>query len=139
LGIVVSQLHYCLCWSVSGEKLFNVEYPGPSSEKITPRIKDTARLLLSFYVGFTFLEFTLLSYSMPFFDAICHALTTMPTGGFSTFNDSINNQGIYVKSIILLFMIIGGTNFALHFRVLKAGPKAYLRDREFLYYIGLIV
>ena len=124
---------------VSGEKLFNVEYPGPSSEKITPRIKDTARLLLTFYVGFTFLEFTLLSYSMPFFDAICHALTTMPTGGFSTFNDSINSQSTYVKSIILLFMVIGGTNFALHFRMLKAGPKGYIRDREFLYYIGLIM
>ena len=138
LGIVVFTIALLPLLGVSGEKLFNVEYPGPSSEKITPRIKDTARLLLSFYVGFTFLEFTLLSYSMPFFDAICHALTTMPTGGFSTFNDSINSQSMYVKSIILLFMIIGGTNFALHFRVLKAGPRAYLRDREFLYYIGLI-
>ena len=138
LGIVVFTIALLPLLCVSGEKLFNVEYPGPSSEKITPRIKDTARLLLSFYVGFTFLEFTLLSYSMPFFDAICHALTTMPTGGFSTFNDSINSQSMYVKSIILLFMIIGGTNFALHFRVLKAGPRAYLRDREFLYYIGLI-
>ncbi|MDA7641647.1 TrkH family potassium uptake protein [Candidatus Marinimicrobia bacterium] len=138
LGIVVFTIALLPLLGVSGEKLFNVEYPGPSSEKITPRIKDTARLLLSFYVGFTFLEFTLLSYSMPFFDAICHALTTMPTGGFSTFNDSINSQGAYVKSVILLFMIIGGTNFALHFRVVKAGPRAYLRDREFLYYIGLI-
>ena len=138
LGIVVFTIALLPLLGVSGEKLFNVEYPGPSSEKITPRIKDTARLLLSFYVGFTFLEFTLLSYSMPFFDAICHALTTMPIGGFSTFNDSINSQSMYVKSIILLFMIIGGTNFALHFRVLKAGPRAYLRDREFLYYIGLI-
>ena len=138
LGTVVFTIALLPLLGVSGEKLFNVEYPGPSSEKITPRIKDTARLLLSFYVGFTFLEFTLLSYSMPFFDAICHALTTMPTGGFSTFNDSINSQGMYVKSIILLFMIIGGTNFALHFRVLKAGPRGYIRDREFLYYIGLI-
>ena len=138
LGIVVFTIALLPLLGVSGEKLFNVEYPGPSSEKITPRIKDTARLLLSFYVGFTFLEFTLLSYSMPFFDAICHALTTMPTGGFSTFNDSINSQSVYVKSIILLFMIIGGTNFALHFRVLKAGPVAYLKDREFLYYLGLI-
>ncbi|HIF29404.1 MAG: TrkH family potassium uptake protein [bacterium] len=138
LGIVVFTIALLPLLGVSGEKLFNVEYPGPSSEKITPRIKDTARLLLTFYVGFTFLEFTLLSYSMPFFDAICHALTTMPTGGFSTFNDSINSQGAYIKSIILLFMIIGGTNFALHFRVLKAGPRGYIRDREFLYYIGLI-
>lgn len=138
LGIVVFTIALLPLLGVSGEKLFNVEYPGPSSEKITPRIKDTARLLLGFYIGFTFLEFTLLSYSMPFFDAICHALTTMPTGGFSTFNDSINSQSDYVKSVILLFMIIGGTNFALHFRSLKVGLRSYVRDREFLYYIGLV-
>jgi trk system potassium uptake protein len=66
-------------------------------------------------------------------------LTTMPTGGFSTFNDSINSQSYYVKSVILLFMIVGGTNFALHFRAVKAGPKSYIRDREFLYYIGLVL
>ena len=139
LGIVVFTIALLPLLGVAGEKLFNVEYPGPSSEKITPRIKETARLLLKFYIGFTFLEFTLLSYSMPFFDAICHALTTMPTGGFSTFNDSINSQSAYVKSVILLFMIIGGTNFALHFRAAKFGPKAYMRDREFLYYIGIVI
>lgn len=139
LGIVVFTIALLPLLGVSGEKLFNVEYPGPSSEKMTPRIKETARMLLSFYIGFTFLEFFLLSYSMPFFDAICHALTTMPTGGFSTFNDSINTQSNYVKSVILLFMIIGGTNFALHFRVLKSGPKSYFNDREFLYFIGLII
>ena len=139
LGIVVFTIALLPLLGVAGEKLFNVEYPGPSSEKITPRIKETARLLLKFYIGFTFLEFTLLSYSMPFFDAICHALTTMPTGGFSTFNDSINSQSAYVKSVILLFMIIGGTNFALHFRAARFGPKTYTRDREFLYYIGIVV
>lgn len=139
LGIVVFTIALLPLLGVAGEKLFNVEYPGPSSEKITPRIKETARLLLKFYIGFTFLEFTLLSYSMPFFDAICHALTTMPTGGFSTFNDSINSQSVYVKSVILLFMIIGGTNFALHFRAAKFGPRAYTRDREFLYYIGIVI
>ena len=139
LGIVVFTIALLPLLGVAGEKLFNVEYPGPSSEKITPRIKETARLLLKFYIGFTFLEFTLLSYSMPFFDAICHALTTMPTGGFSTFNDSINSQSAYVKSVILLFMIIGGTNFALHFRAARFGPKAYTRDREFLYYIGIVI
>ena len=139
LGIVVFTIALLPLLGVAGEKLFNVEYPGPSSEKITPRIKETARLLLKFYIGFTFLEFTLLSYSMPFFDAICHALTTMPTGGFSTFNDSLNSQSAYVKSVILLFMIIGGTNFALHFRAVKFGAKAYTRDREFLYYIGIVI
>jgi trk system potassium uptake protein TrkH len=138
LGVVVFTIALLPLLGVSGEKLFNVEYPGPSSEKITPRIKDTARLLLKFYIGFTLLEFVLLSYDMSSFDAICHALTTMPTGGFSTFNDSINSQSYYVKSVILLFMIIGGTNFALHFRAAKAGAKSYIRDREFLYYIGLV-
>jgi len=138
LGIVVFTIALLPLLGVSGEKLFNLEFPGPSSEKMTPRIQETAKILLGFYVGFTFVEFLLLSYSMTFFNAICHAFTTMPTGGFSTFNSSINDQSIYVKAVILLFMIIGGTNFVLHFRALKGGFRSYIRDREFLYYVGLI-
>ena len=138
LGIVVFTIALLPLFGVSGEKLFNLEFPGPSSEKMTPRIQETAKILLGFYVGFTFVEFLLLSYSMTFFNAICHAFTTMPTGGFSTFNSSINDQPIYVKTVILLFMIIGGTNFVLHFRALKGGFRSYIRDREFLYYAGLI-
>ena len=138
LGIVVFTIALLPLLGVSGEKLFNLEFPGPSSEKMTPRIQETAKILLGFYVGFTFIEFLLLSYSMTFFNAICHAFTTMPTGGFSTFNSSINDQPIYVKTVILLFMIIGGTNFVLHFRALKGGFRSYIRDREFLYYAGLI-
>jgi len=140
LGIVVFTIALLPLLGVSGEKLFNLEFPGPASEKISPRIQDTAKILLSFYIGFTFVEFLLLSYapSMTFFDAIAHAFTTMPTGGFSTFNTSLNDQSIYVKSIILLFMIIGGTNFALHFRALKGGFRSYTRDTEFLYYMGVI-
>ena len=138
LGIVVFTIALLPLLGVSGEKLFNLEFPGPSSEKMTPRIQETAKILLGFYVGFTFVEFLLLSYSMTFFNAICHAFTTMPTGGFSTFNSSINDQPIYVKTVILLFMIIGGTNFVLHFRALKGGFRSYIRDREFLYYTGLI-
>ena len=139
LGIVVFTIALLPLLGVSGEKLFNLEFPGPSSEKMTPRIQETAKILLGFYVGFTFVEFLLLSYSMTFFNAICHAFTTMPTGGFSTFNSSINDQSVYVKAVILLFMIIGGTNFVLHFRALKGGFRSYIRDREFLYYVGLIV
>ncbi len=138
LGIVVFTIALLPLLGVSGEKLFNLEFPGPSSEKMTPRIQETAKILLGFYVGFTFIEFLLLSYSMTFFNAICHAFTTMPTGGFSTFNSSINDQPIYVKTVILLFMIIAGTNFVLHFRALKGGFRSYIRDREFLYYAGLI-
>ena len=138
LGIVVFTIALLPLLGVSGEKLFNLEFPGPASEKMTPRIQETAKILLGFYVGFTFVEFLLLSYSMTFFNAICHAFTTMPTGGFSTFNSSINDQPIYVKTVILLFMIIAGTNFVLHFRALKGGFRSYIRDREFLYYTGLI-
>ena len=128
LGIVIFTIALLPLLGVSGEKIFNLEYPGPSSEKITPRIKDTARLLIKFYVGFTLALFMLLSYNMSFFDAICHAMTTIPSGGFSTFNDSINGQSDYIKSIILLFMLITGTNFALHFRAVNLGLRSYQRD-----------
>ena len=139
LGIVIFTIALLPLLGVSGEKIFNLEYPGPSSEKITPRIKDTARLLIKFYVGFTGVQFLLLSYDMSLFNAICHSMTTMPSGGFSTFNDSINGQSDYVKSVILLFMILTGTNFALHFRSLNLGLDSYRRDREFQYYIFVCI
>ncbi len=106
LGIVVFTIALLPLLGVSGEKLFNLEFPGPSSEKMTPRIQETAKILLSFYVGFTFIEFLLLSYSsMGPFNALCHAFTTMPTGGFSTFNDSINTL-YYVGLIVLISSVI---------------------------------
>jgi len=93
------------------------------------------------YLGFTFAEIILLSMSgMSWFDSVCHAFTTMPTGGFSTKNASIGAFANPVTHyIIIIFMMIAGVNFTLHFRAITGNVKTYFRDKEFLFYLGLIM
>jgi trk system potassium uptake protein TrkH len=126
---------------VGGVQLFKAEVPGPVADKIRPRVKETAKILWMVYVGLTAVEAILLSISgMSGFDAICHAFTTMPTGGFSTQNASIAAYGNpAIQYIIILFMFIAGVNFTLHFRSLTGNLKFCLKDPEFLAYLGIIV
>ena len=90
MGIIVFTIAILPLLGVGGVQLFKAEVPGPVADKIKPRVKETAKILWMVYIGFTFLQFLLLGFAgMPWFDSICHAFTTMPTGGFSTQNASI--------------------------------------------------
>ena len=139
MGIIVFTIAILPLLGVGGVQLFKAEVPGPVADKIRPRVKETAKVLWMVYVGLTAAEAILLSISgMPWFDAICHAFTTMPTGGFSTQNASIAayaNPAIHY--IIILFMFIAGVNFTLHFRALTGNIKLCFKDPEFLAYIGI--
>ena len=89
-------------------QLFKAEAPGPSHDKITPRVSDTARRLWFLYVGLTLLQTLLLLPAMSTFDAVNHAFTSMSTGGFSTKNGSVGQfESIYVEWVIIIFMMIG--------------------------------
>lgn len=140
MGIIVFTIAILPLLGVGGVQLFKAEVPGPVSDKIRPRVKETAKILWMVYVGLTAAEAILLSISgMSWFDAICHAFTTMPTGGFSTQNASIaayTNPAIHY--IIILFMFIAGVNFSLHFRSLTGNIKICFKDPEFLAYIGIM-
>jgi trk system potassium uptake protein TrkH len=139
MGIIVFTIAILPLLGAGGVQLFKAEVPGPVADKIRPRVKETAKILWMVYVGLTAAEAILLSISgMPWFDAICHAFTTMPTGGFSTQNASIAayaNPAIHY--IIILFMFIAGVNFTLHFRALTGNIKLCFKDPEFLTYIGI--
>ncbi len=139
MGIIVFTIAILPLLGVGGVQLFKAEVPGPVSDKIRPRVKETAKILWMVYVGLTAAEAILLSISgMSWFDAICHAFTTLPTGGFSTQNASIAayaNPAIHY--IIILFMFIAGVNFSLHFRSLTGNIKISFKDPEFLAYIGI--
>ena len=140
MGIIVFTIAILPLLGVGGVQLFKAEVPGPVSDKIRPRVKETAKILWMVYVGLTAAEAILLSISgMSWFDAICHAFTTLPTGGFSTQNASIAayaNPAIHY--IIILFMFIAGVNFFLHFRSLTGNIKICFKDPEFLAYIGIM-
>lgn len=129
-----------------GMMLMRAEVPGPSITKFKPRIRHTAAILWSIYGGFTIAQIILLSIAInasgrgePIFDAVCHTFTTLATGGFGTHAESIHFYGsVWVEIIIIIFMLIAGTNFVLHYHVLTKRYKDMLKDPEFRFYIFLI-
>jgi trk system potassium uptake protein TrkH len=139
MGIIVFTIAILPLLGVGGVQLFRAEVPGPVADKITPRVRETAKYLWMVYFGFTLAETILLGVGgMDWFDAVCHSFTTMPTGGFSTKNASIAYYGnSYIHYIMILFMFFAGINFTLHFRAITGDVTSYFKDREFLYYLGI--
>lgn len=140
MGIILLSLAILPLLGVGGMQLFKAEVPGPTPDKLTPRIKHTAEVLWGVYVLISVVEAVLLKFAgMNWFDAACHTFGTMATGGFSTKNASIGHyNSVLIDYIIIIFMIIAGTNFALHYRLLHGKVKSYWHDREAMFYIILI-
>lgn len=147
MGIIVLSLAILPLLGVGGMQLFQAESPGPTADKLTPRVQSTAKLLWGVYVAFTAAEFLLLWVhpSMNWFEALNHAFSTLATGGFSTKNASIQAfDSVYIDTIITLFMFLAGINFAMHYRLLKGDTKSFLNNRETRFYtlitiIGIVV
>ncbi|WP_035058817.1 TrkH family potassium uptake protein [Andreprevotia chitinilytica] len=136
MGIIVLAIAVLPMLGVGGMQLFKAEAPGPMKDaKLTPRIHETARSLWLIYTGFTVLCALLLRYvgGLTWFDAVCHALSTLCIGGFSTHDASVGYfQSPTVEIILIAFMLIGATNFATHYRALTGRSlRAYWRDSEF--------
>ncbi|MFH1845679.1 MAG: TrkH family potassium uptake protein [bacterium] len=140
MGIVVLALAILPLLGVGGMQLYRAEAPGPTPDRLTPRIRETAKRLWGVYVLLTGAETILLMLAgLGFFDAICHSLATMATGGFSTRNASVGAYGSAgVEWVIILFMFLAGTNFTLHYLALLGKPKSYLRDEEFRWYVLIL-
>ena len=141
MGIIVFTIAILPLLGVGGVQLFKAEVPGPVADKIKPRVKETAKILWMVYVGFTVLQMVLLRMAgMPLFDSICHAFTTMPTGGFSTQNASIAAYNSpLIQYIVIFFMFVAGINFTLHFRTITGNFTALFKDYELKVYIVTIV
>ncbi|MCB0281492.1 MAG: TrkH family potassium uptake protein [Calditrichae bacterium] len=141
MGIILLSLAILPLLGVGGMQLFKAEVPGPSPDKLTPRIKHTAELLWGVYLLLTVVEVILLRFGgMDWFDSVCHSFGTLATGGFSTKNASIGfYNSAYVDYVITLFMILAGLNFSLHYRALKGKPLIYFKDPESLFFFGIII
>jgi len=138
LGIVVLGLAILPFLGVGGMQLYKAEVPGPVVDKLKPRLKDTAMILWKVYVIFTIAETILLMVGgMNLFDALCHTFGTIATGGFSTKNASIGHyKSVYIDTVVTIFMLIGGINFALHFQLFRGKPAALWRDPEARFFLG---
>lgn len=141
MGIIVFTIAILPLLGVGGVQLFKAEVPGPVADKIRPRVRETAKILWMVYLGFTVTEILLLGISgMGWFDAVCHAFTTMPTGGFSTRNAGIAYYtNPLTQYIIIIFMFLAGVSFSLHFYAIMGNIKNYFKDHEFLTFLGIIL
>ncbi|MEN9654566.1 MAG: hypothetical protein RL235_678 [Chlamydiota bacterium] len=123
MGIVVIFLAVLPVLGVGGKFLYQMEATGPIKDEISPRVQDTASRLWKLYLGLTIAEMCLLvmtNASMPWFDAVCIALSNISTGGFSVRNDSIASYHSQATEwVVLLFMLFGSINFSLYFQVAK--------------------
>ncbi len=141
MGIIVMSLAIFPILGIGGMQLFIAEVPGPSPDKLHPRVKETAKRLWGIYAIFTFAEFILLMLGgIDCFDAICHSFTTMATGGYSTKQLSIAfYDSAYIQYIIILFMFLAGTNFTLSYFGLRLRFKKIFKNEEFRFYLLFIL
>ena len=141
MGIIVLSIAILPFLGVGGMQLFRAEVPGPTPDRLKPRISQTAGLLWMVYLLLTALEMLLLILGgMGPFDALNHSFTTMATGGFSTRNLSVGHYNTaFIQYVVIFFMFMAGVNFSLHYRCLTSlGPKVYSRDREWVFYVIIL-
>ncbi len=141
MGIIVLSLAILPFLGVGGIQLYKAEVPSPVPDKLTPRLTDSAKILWMVYAGITVLEIIfLLAGGMPFFEALCHSLTTLPTGGFSPKNASIAHyDSVYFDMVITGFMLLAGINFSLHYQILKGRTLAFWQDTECKIFLGSVL
>ncbi len=142
MGIIVLAIAILPLLGIGGMQLFAAEAPGPSADKLHPRITDTAKRLWFIYFGYTVAETLLLKLAgMSFFDAINHSLATLSTGGFSTKNASLAhwNASPVIQYIVIFFMFLAGSNFVLSYFAFKGKVQKVLKDEEFKIYAIFIL
>ncbi len=139
MGIIVLTVAIFPLLGIGGIELFSAEAPGPTSDKIHPRIQETAKRLWLIYVSLTAILIVFLKLEgMSFYDAINHGLTTMATGGFSTKNASMAAfDSPAIQYTIILFMFLAGTNYSVTYLALKGKFKKVWRNDEFKFYLFL--
>ena len=142
LGIIVLAVAVLPILGVGGMQLYRAETPGPVKDtRLTPRITETAKALWYVYLGITILcGASYWAAGMNFFDAICHAFSTVAIGGFSTYDASIGHfNSTLIDMIAVIFMFIAGVNFSLHFLAWRhRSLGSYLLDPEFRAYVKVL-
>ncbi|MBN1302106.1 MAG: TrkH family potassium uptake protein [Melioribacteraceae bacterium] len=140
MGIIVLSLAILPILGIGGMQLFVAEVPGPTKDKIHPRIRETAKRLWIIYFLLTIAEIGLLmTGGMDLFDSVNHAFTTMATGGFSTKQASIAHfDSPFIHYVIIVFMLLAGTNFTLHYYVLHGKFSVLKTNEEFKFYLKVI-
>ena len=141
MGILVFAVAILPSLGIGGNVIVKAEAPGPMLEKVAPKISDSAKILYIMYTSFTLLEIVLLLIcGMNFYDSLVHTFASISTGGFSAYNDSIAHfDSVYIDTIVLIFMFIGGISFNLYYLVIRHGFCEFLHDSELKLYTLILV
>lgn len=132
MGIIVLSIAILPFLGVGGMQVYKAEIPSPVVDKLKPRISETAKTLWKLYLLITVVEIILLfGGGMPLFEAVCHGFCTMPTGGFSPKNASIAHYNSpYFDGVIIVFMLLAGINFSLHYKLIRGNLTIFGKDPE---------
>ena len=141
MGIVVLSVAVLPLLGVGGMALFRAEVPGPTTDRLSPRIQSVAKTLWGVYLGLTVSQLLLLKLGgMSWFDSLNHAFCTVSTGGFSPRNASIGAyDSWFIESVVIFFMLLAGANFSLHLWPLRAKMPTYWKNEEFRLYALVVL
>lgn len=141
MGIIVLSIAILPLLGVGGMQLYKAETPSPVVDKLTPKISDTAKALWRIYIAITLLQIVLLFIGgMSLFDSVNHSFATMATGGFSTKNASVSHySSVFIDYVILIFMLIAGINFSLHYKLIKGRLRDFFFDPELRAYCLIVL
>ena len=141
MGIILLFIAILPKLGVAGRQLFRAEAPGPTEDKLKPRIRDTAKILWMVYFVISFLQVVaLLLAGVSLYDSLNHTFATMACGGFSNYALSVGAfENPLVEYIITFFTFVAGANFALHYRAIYIDKKFLLKDDEFRFYTALVL
>ena len=140
MGIIVLSVAILPMFGLGGMQLYSAEVTGVSYEKLSPRIADTAKHMWLTYIGLTIAEGLLLwLFGMGKFDAVCHSMSTISTGGFATHNNSVIGFSPAIQWTIAFFMLLSGINFTQLIYLFRGKPQRLLHDEETRWYTGACV
>lgn len=140
MGILIFAIALMPSLGINGQNVAVSEAPGPTLDKVTAKMSDTAKALYVIYLIFTVLETILLCLGgMNLYDALIHTFGSVGTGGFSNYNNSVAHfDSTYIDIVITVFMLLSGANFNLYYLSMKGGLSTLLRDAEFRFYLLIV-
>ncbi|MFW2333851.1 TrkH family potassium uptake protein [Ilumatobacter sp.] len=141
MGVIVLVVAVLPTVGSGGMSLLEAEAPGPTGERLTPRVRQTARRLWAVYIGFTIvLAIAYIVAGMNLYDGVAHSFTTVSTGGFSPYNGSLGHfDSAAIEWICIVAMFAAGTSFTLIYRILRGSPGPLVRSKEFHLYVAVVV
>lgn len=141
MGIVVLTVAIFPLLGIGGLQLLKAEVPGPSVDKITPKIAGTAKILWFIYIGLTIIQTILLLFGgMDLFDSLTHTFGTLATGGFSPKNSSVGfYSSPYIDWVITIFMLMAGINFTLYFKLITGDLGNIVKNSELKAFLGIFI